>query len=92
MPVVFRPLVAALCAGALLIPAAADAGTKCKSGEVASGGLTEDQAIAAWTTKVKHSYGAEWSNFNLARNKSFSQQPLPPVSLTFVSAIPCRHT
>jgi hypothetical protein len=77
---------------AALTPVAANAGTKCKSTQVSIGSINEDQAIAAWSKKVKRAYGAPWSDFNLAKAKSVSEQPLPPVNMFWVSGYPCRRT
>jgi hypothetical protein len=78
-------------AAAVLYPAVASAATQCKSTPVeASGALTEDQAIAAWTATVKQTYGVEWSNFNLAKNPKFSEQNLALANMFFVTAAPCR--
>jgi hypothetical protein len=87
---------AALLAAAVLIVALtatpALAGVKCKSASVTGAGLTSDQATSNWSSKVAHSYGSAWSNFGLARNKRESEQPLPDVTMYFMTATPCRRT
>jgi hypothetical protein len=75
-----------------LSPAVAGAGTQCKSKLVSIGAINEDQAIAAWSKKVKHAYGAAWSNFNLAKHQSVTDKSLGVATLFFVSGYPCRHT
>ncbi len=88
----FVVIVAAAVVGLALLPAtSASALTRCKPPAVVVGALTQGQAISAWSQRVRGQLGAVWSNFNLARNKSFTQQNLGVATKNFVSAVPCRR-
>ena len=77
------------CASLSLAPAVA--GTKCKVKAVSIGAISQDQAISAWSNKVKNSYGAAWSNYSLARDKNWSEKQLGVATMYFVTAVPCRR-
>jgi hypothetical protein len=78
-------------AGAMLCPAVASAATQCKTDPVtAGGGLTEDQSEATWSTQVKQSLGAAWSNIKLAKDEKVSETNLALANLFFITAYPCR--
>jgi hypothetical protein len=78
-------------AAAILCPAVASAGTQCQSAPVTGlGPGTDDAAIAEWSAQAKQTYGAEWSNFNLAKNPKYSDQNLGLAVMHIVTAYPCR--
>lgn len=81
----------AMTAAAMLCPAVASAGTQCQSALVTGlGAGTDDAAIAAWSAQAKQTYGAAWSNFNLAKDPKYSDQNLGLAVMHIVTAYPCR--
>jgi hypothetical protein len=83
--------IAMTAAAAMLCPAVASAATQCQSALVTGlGAGTDDAAIAEWTAQAKQTYGAAWSNFNLAKDPKYSQQNLALAIMHIVTAYPCR--
>ena len=69
----------------------ATAATLCKSAVVtgiATG--TQDLAISAWSQQASRTDGSVWSNFSLAKDKTYSEQNLGLATMFTVSAYPCR--
>ena len=64
------------------------AGVVCKT--VVSGGLagTEARAIQSWISTVSSQYGAMWSNYEVARDKTI-KSIVDPLPLRQVYARPC---
>ena len=79
-------------AGALgfAAPAAANTLTLCKPTASTASGAGRGLAVATWHKVVDATYGAAWSNFEIAVNKQFSTSKLGALTLTVVSANPCR--
>jgi hypothetical protein len=72
---------------------AAYAGTKCKDASVTGLGGSNSLAVSTWVNHVKRTYGADWSNYSLARNKRSTYQFLPPAEGIYsVTAMPCKRT
>jgi hypothetical protein len=89
----------ALAAGAafiviLTITAPAQSATPLQcSGAVTGVSATEDDAEQQWSNQVASQLGNDWSDFSLAKNKSYSETDLHlgNAQLWAVSAQPCRH-
>jgi hypothetical protein len=84
--------IAATLVGVSLLSAPANAGTKCKSSVVSMGASNEDQLNSAWSSKVKHQYGAAWSNLNIAKDKQYTGQNQGLFTFVFLTAFPCKRT
>jgi hypothetical protein len=86
-------LMAGLVVAVATPPAAAYAGIKCKAASVTGLGGSSGAAVSTWVNHVKRTYGSEWSNFSLARNKRPTYQFLPPAEGIYsITATPCKRT
>jgi hypothetical protein len=75
--------IAAVCSGSFQ----AEAKTVCKSTASTAVATYAGAAPAAWSKAVTRQYGSAWANFNLARDKQWSEGLL---GITFLSAYPCH--
>jgi hypothetical protein len=76
---------------AMLFPAEASAATQCQTAQATTAAATtEDAAIAAWSASARQTYGAAWSNFNLAKDPKITEANLALANEFFVTAYACR--
>ena len=63
----------------------------CQHASVGAGGFGQEAAIQSWRNQVMSKYGAGWSDFNLAKNKIWSEQNFGVTTLNSITATPCQN-
>jgi hypothetical protein len=73
------------------LPGRAEALIQCQATAAAGLGLTQGAAEDSWRAWVTSHFGATWSNFDIAKNKYYSETNLGVTIMQQVSAHPCRQ-